>query len=598
MIPVSHALKRVFYETRQVIGSGRTEEIPIEDGLGRVCAQDAIRVPSPGYPTYRASIMDGYALCHKQNDDPIVKKQIVGNIHAGDNDTTLTTVMFEERSAVYITTGAIVPEPFNVVVPIESVTVNEEENCIIWDSSTKKLPAHNWIRPVGCDLPEETIIVKKGDVLTHVHLALLTQISIQTILVTCPIKVGLISTGTEVWNQQIPDANKILLKRFFQSMYSPSIQIIDYGIFPDFEETKLSNLLLSNPDSCQIMISTGGISKGDADILQNVITQHRSTFMKRHFHQLFMKPGKPTTFVTINDKLLLFGLPGNPVSAMVCTHLLVQPCLEYYLTNGTVPTVQPEYYHATFGSTILKLDPQRPEYHRVTFSSDMQAMTSTGKQISSRLQSVCQANGLAMLPQGSTENQNQTKQNKPYPVILMNEPFITGRRIPFVQSHHYTNATLTYTLLTITSTTSNTTNTTKIVTSHENTHCVKHDHLQLCSDTDQWKEALQSKLMTYTENDYFISDLLWIQVHDDVNFVQGLELSDFIKIQKSNLTMAHSIRSMQQSALFSPIVGFIKPNMMMVAISSTLKHMTSIPPHTMIPLFRHAIRQTNAPLFS
>jgi gephyrin len=152
--------------------------------------------------------------------------------------------------------------------------------------------------------------------------------------------------------------------------------------------------------TCDVIVSTGGVSMGERDYLKEVLKVDLGAQL--HFGRVFMKPGKPTTFATLHSaadrrKKLFFGLPGNPVSAAVTANLYVVPACRLF--SGRKDH-QNTIVRARLAESI-KLDP-RPEYHRCVLrwerGEDLPKAFSTGNQISSRLLSMSRANALLLLP--------------------------------------------------------------------------------------------------------------------------------------------------------------------------------------------------------
>jgi gephyrin len=152
-----------------------------------------------------------------------------------------------------------------------------------------------------------------------------------------------------------------------------------------------------------VIITTGGVSMGELDLLKPTI--ERKLGGSIHFGRVSMKPGKPTTFATVYTKdgtgdrtaKLIFGLPGNPASAVVTYHLFVLPSLHYAsaLSPAGLPKVK------VILDQHVRMDPQRNEYHRVTIVARDDGRlhaVSTGGQRSSRIGSFKEANGLLCLP--------------------------------------------------------------------------------------------------------------------------------------------------------------------------------------------------------
>lgn len=173
--------------------------------------------------------------------------------------------------------------------------------------------------------------------------------------------------------------------------------VVDLGIAGDTAES-LESHLVSGLSQADIVLTSGGVSMGELDLIQPLL-QSRGTI---HFGRVLMKPGKPLTFATIEHdgrKRLVFGLPGNPVSSIVTFFLSAAICIRkmFGFANPQLPHVQART------KSELKLDPERPEYHRANLSWDSSqncfVAASTGAQASSRLLSMCSANALLLLPQ-------------------------------------------------------------------------------------------------------------------------------------------------------------------------------------------------------
>jgi gephyrin len=151
---------------------------------------------------------------------------------------------------------------------------------------------------------------------------------------------------------------------------------------------------------CDIVISSGGVSMGAADLLKPTLADIGTI----HFGRLNMKPGKPTTFATVRRPdgrvCLFFALPGNPASCLVCKQLLVDPAISRLLGRALedclLPTVK------VTNATPFPMDTERPEFRRVIAVRDVDKVIvhSTGGQRSSRLMSMADSNALVMVPSG------------------------------------------------------------------------------------------------------------------------------------------------------------------------------------------------------
>ena len=535
MIPVPQALETVLTETatslwldRQLSSSSITTSPSsskpskndchqLQSLIGRISAFD-IKAPQPGYPNHNASIMDGYAV--KTSDLASAKEMydglnggeeqkkdltfdIVGRIYAGDDDDDGDDERTNQinsrtmRTAVYVTTGAVLPTGYDAVIPIEDTSISEANS----DSNNNTTSHHHkmhiipskvqsvlnstkpntWIRPIGCDIPPEYVVLSKGEEIQPVHLALLAQIGTNSsdVHVKRLPRVGILSTGNELLSSsttlsnvhsqelqlgKIPDVNRPLLLAQL-STYGNCIPV-DMGIVTDDDgceviAQRLNRMLWPegvDDEGVDVLITTGGISMGEKDIMEQVFVDGMGGHV--HFGRMNMKPGKPTTFITIDrttksgqhKRKLIFALPGNPVSASVCTELLVRPCLdllhdgidnEEYMSEDCTQDSFVKYavdnarVHEEIMATItsdIKLDQGRPEYRRVTLqrvpsngSSDQQQQqqytyhaTHTGVQRSSRVLSLRGADGLMMLPRGGPSGcgYDIAKKGLEFPVLL------------------------------------------------------------------------------------------------------------------------------------------------------------------------------------
>lgn len=441
MVSVPEAIRVVLHETARILWtySRPTERVKIDSEslrsiVNRTLATDVIQ-REPGYPPYRASIMDGFAVLSSSSE---AKHQVVGKVLTGDHHcesgtkTAITTSGYPP--AHYVTTGAIVPGNYDCVVPIEECQVSSDGAFAIVEKGS--LVKDKWIRPPGCDIPGMAIVLKAGHKLDAVSLGLLLQTGVQEVELMLPLVVGVLSTGNELevgnsttdnWAEReqgkIPDANRPMLLSLLGDAWSSCCRVVDLGIAVDSDRKQLARVLETATRECNLIIATGGISVGETDIVEDVLVNALNG--RLHFGRLHMKPGKPTTFMTLPVEnevdRIVFCMPGNPVSAAVCTHLLVRPCLEL-LFHG--PASSPDNYGDSLDEQVRRtvanarvhseleaqlthnivLDLERPEYARVVVhlsESGTYQATTTGVQRSSRLMNMRDAQGLIVLPRGS-----------------------------------------------------------------------------------------------------------------------------------------------------------------------------------------------------
>jgi gephyrin len=397
VISVAEAIGRIVRECRPL----EVENLPLSTHLiGRTLADD---LSSPvSVPSFRASIMDGFAVSAPLNPGiyPIGAK-----IHAGDN--FVDQYMNEVH---YITTGAAVPDSANAVVKVENTVSLEGGKVEI------KIPVNigENIREIGSDIASGEKVLSALTTIGPTELGLLATIGIiENIPVYRKPIIGIMSTGNELvepWVQtsgsQIRDSNRIvLISSFIEEQY----QVRDYGIIPDNLDILREKVELACTE-CDVIISSGGVSMGAKDFIKYLLFEDEkfSPNVRVHFNKLDMKPGKPTTFATIDHsntkKIFFFGLPGNPVSCLVGKELFVCVALKRLQGLSPLQSLHSEVTITLVGDKDLELDPDRPEYHRVIISHNSITgkliAQSTGNQRSSRLLSMKSANGLVFLPQG------------------------------------------------------------------------------------------------------------------------------------------------------------------------------------------------------
>ena len=408
MISVEDAIIHVLQAT-DITVTAIDSEVPLMEACGRVVAKD-IKANDP-FPSFRASIMDGYAVCGvlQPGQYPVQEQRL----HAGVNATQLGI-----GYVAYITTGAMVPEGANAVVKIEDTTAVDAATDAQQQEKSVKIdvvvPVGSNIRQIGSDIQSGEVILKKGSVIAPAEIGLLATVGVMT--VPCYIKpiVGVMSTGSELvhpWEvptgSQIRDSNRATLLAAFQQDLG-SAYCVDLGIVGD-SARDLEEALQLAATKCDVVVTSGGVSMGDADLVKPMLEKLGMV----RFGRLNMKPGKPTTFATIKAKhtdgreknVLFFGLPGNPVSCLVTKTLFIDPAVRRLQGMDSVTCMHPQLTVQL--EEAIALDPERPEYHRAILlgstasSGGIVTARSTGNQRSSRLLSMKSSNALLCLPQGS-----------------------------------------------------------------------------------------------------------------------------------------------------------------------------------------------------
>ncbi|KAG0427598.1 hypothetical protein HPB47_025350 [Ixodes persulcatus] len=316
--------------------------------------------------------------------------------------TGIEAVAFKGH-CVRISTGAPVPEPCDAVVQVEDTELLQASPDGTQEITVKILKAPKTgqdIRPVGSDIEKNELVLVQGTKLGPAELGLLATVGRMTVNVFCLPSVAVLSTGNElvvpgsdVQPGKIRDSNKTTL---LSLLSSNGFEAIDAGIALD-SRADLCGKLRRAFEAADVLVSSGGVSMGEKDLLKAVLSEDFQATI--HFGRVFMKPGKPTTFATLQylgRPKLVFGLPGNPVSATVTCHLYVLPALRRMSHHINV---FPTEITAKLADDI-QLDP-RPEYHRAVLNwspGSLPVATSSGNQISSRLLSFRGVNALIVLP--------------------------------------------------------------------------------------------------------------------------------------------------------------------------------------------------------
>ncbi|KAI1624791.1 molybdopterin biosynthesis protein MoeA [Exophiala viscosa] len=391
------------------------------DLTGYVIAEDI--KAAEAVPAYRASIVDGYAVIvpDKKSSEVHIKGTFpvasVSHAQAASLPPPL-----ESGEIARITTGAPLPENANAVIMVEDTTIasltdDKTEEATI-EILTDELTVGENVREPGSDIKLGEMILSKG---THIsalggEIGVLAAAGIQKIPVFRKPRVGIMSTGDEVTDithsgplsgGMIRDSNRPSLLSLLRG-WRICEEVVDLHVARDTPHNELEEKLRAafRTNDLDVVITTGGVSMGELDLLKPTI--ERSLGGEVHFGRVSMKPGKPTTFASVpfkgsssgeRESRLVFGLPGNPASALVTANLFVLPCLQ---KMAGLPGKGLERIIVRVQGRV-KCDKERVEYHRVVVAVDAKdgklVAKSTGMQRSSRVGSLAAANALLVLPQ-------------------------------------------------------------------------------------------------------------------------------------------------------------------------------------------------------
>jgi len=350
------------------------------NALGRVLAH-AVTAPID-VPPFRSAAMDGYAFRHADATQPLF---VDGQSLAGHPGADHLTAGQCQR----ITTGARVPDDADTVVMQEN-THRDGDQLNITQLPT---PGFN-VRVPGSDSACGEQLLAAGKTLRAAELGMLAAHGITEISVRRRLRVAVLSTGDELCDAgsqlasgQIFDANRALLQAL---LTHPAVDVTDLGIRRD-NPAALQQALVDAGDA-DVLISSGGVSVGDADYVRAVLgEQGRIALWK-----IAMKPGRPLAFGFANPKQAWFGLPGNPVSSAITCLLFVLPAIRHLLSQTVeeLPGVP-----ACVETSLHKL-PGRVEYQRGMLQRSACGtwhVSTTGLQDSHVLSSLHKANCLVEL---------------------------------------------------------------------------------------------------------------------------------------------------------------------------------------------------------
>jgi molybdopterin molybdotransferase len=308
-------LEQAHEQVLERVRSLPAEPVPIADASGRVTAEDVFaRVD---LPPFASSAMDGFAV---RSADLPGTLRIVGESAAGRP----FDAQVAPGCAVAISTGAVVPEGSDAVVPIELV-VRSDNGVEISEPAGQG--AH--VRPRGGDIASGEVVVPAGSVLTPARVAAAAASGVAELACVRRPRVAVLATGSELVDPgnplepgQIYETNSLML--------SSGLAVLDVGVRvePPVADNELAlREALERGLAADVLVTSGGVSVGEHDLVRTV---ERELGVEEVFWRVAMKPGKPVSF-GVRGETLVFGLPGNPVSALVGCELFVKPALRALL---------------------------------------------------------------------------------------------------------------------------------------------------------------------------------------------------------------------------------------------------------------------------
>lgn len=299
------------------------------NAIGSVIASDIIADHnSPEFPT---SGMDGYAIKHEDQKNKKIK--IIDKNPAG----TVVESSVESGVCIKTFTGSLMPQGSDTLIPIENVEVNGDEITII-----KEVPFGFATRAIGENYAKDEVLIKKGTVVGFAEVGVLASLNIVQIPVIVNPTVAIASTGSEILDlgevqtndAQIRSSNHLTIEALCKKAGANTLQM---GIVKD-DIDSITNLLETALDKSDVVVTTGGVSVGDYDFVQDVIKDKLKAEVL--FHGVTIKPGMHL-LAAVKDGKIIIALPGFAYSSTVCAILYVLPLIyRFRNSNEKLPIVK------------------------------------------------------------------------------------------------------------------------------------------------------------------------------------------------------------------------------------------------------------------
>jgi molybdopterin molybdotransferase len=412
VISVEEALVKILGSI-QILGS---EEKPLLDCLGQVLAED---VYSPlDVPPQDNSAMDGYAvqaenIMGASHKNPKVLR-VVGEVAAG----IVSDLEVERGTAIRIMTGAFVPVGADVVVPFEDTDeIDGKQDAISRTEISVRVSLAQGcnIRRRGEDIARGELVLAKGKLLSPADIGVLASLGKSMVSVIRRPLIGILATGNEVMEINQPMTPG---KIYNSNSYSLAAQVLRYGGIPKLLGVAPDNVeqlttAVREGLECDMLITSGGVSLGDYDVVKQVLAAEGNV----SFWTVRMKPGKPLAFGMFKridgKEIPHLGLPGNPVSSMITFEVFARPAIFKMMGRSNLARSS---INAIMEDTVQNKDGRRIFARVVVTRRDGKYLAhTTGAQGSGILTSMTKANGLAIIPENTTE----VKPGAPVEVMIL-----------------------------------------------------------------------------------------------------------------------------------------------------------------------------------
>ncbi len=381
-------------------------EIPIFDAVGRVLSEDVYC--KKNLPAFNNSGMDGYAVRLADGGKWV---RIVAQSFAGDS---LPTHVLRDGEACKIMTGAPSPVGTESIVPFEKIVSTEDEKVLL----PEKLRLNDNHKLVGEEAKIGDLLLKKGTKLTAAHLSLAASQGVSAVKVYTSVRIAVFSSGNEIkepWEKalehQIYNSNSTGILCMLQER---GYEVSYLGALPDEKATMRERI--AQALDFDVIVTTGGVSVGEADFIETVLSELGAEIF---FHGVNIKPGKHTLMARLGETIF-FGLPGNPLSALLNLRLFIIPVLEKMQgANAYYPA-----YHIAKNKKELRVKGERANMVLGSMIGGDFYPTRDNKYGSGMLLPLVESNALMVLDRG-VETVEEGKEMKVLPLSdLFSEAYI------------------------------------------------------------------------------------------------------------------------------------------------------------------------------
>jgi molybdopterin molybdotransferase len=396
MISVQEAESLILQLVQPLNPQQDTEEVSLETAKGRILAK--LVTSQLDFPHWDNSAMDGYAVCFADVQNCSAANPVILNIVEEIPAGCLPQVTLKAGQAARIFTGAMLPQGADTVVMQEN-TQRQNHQVRILEAPTK----NSFVRQRGSFYQAGEQLLPSHIQIGAPEIAVLAAAQCQTVQVYRRPRVAILSTGDELVPIDLPlqpgqivDSNQYALSAFVEQLGATPIPLGIVGDTPDALEAAITKAIVT----ADMVLSTGGVSVGDYDYVDEVLEKLGGDLQIR---AVAVKPGKPLTVATFEShRCLYFGIPGNPVSALVSCWRFVQPALKKL---SGLNSYLPQFVKAKTRYP-LKAGGKRETYlwgQLQLVEGAYEFHLAGGSHSSGNLINLAQTNGLAVVPVGETQ---------------------------------------------------------------------------------------------------------------------------------------------------------------------------------------------------